>query len=582
MSILADWDAIDWAQVQARVTIHQNRIYKASLNREHGKMHRLQKLLIRSISGKLLAVRLVTTDNRGINTPGIDGKIVTRSAQKLELAKALSLSGKAMKIRRVCISKPDKREKRPLGISIIEDRANQALAKMALEPQWEAHFEPNSYGFRPGRNAQDAVEAIFQTLSRGARKYVLDADIFKCFDTINHESLLEKLETYPEMRIQIRAWLKAGLMTQDGYDPWSSNQSIPRLLVEETVSVAPLSKTEWSPCSFKQGIPEGGIISPLLANIALHGMEDAINERFSKDQLKVSVIRYANDFVAIHRSKEAVEASRDFISDWLTHIGLELSPSKTRFICSSEGFNFLGFHFIHVGKDGHLKTKITPSKASQKRLLTDLKDQAAALKGNAAHVLIRRLTSNIVGWGNYFRTSECSDVFRSMDHRIYQLLRPWVFRRHPTWGRQKIKEKYFPEGRSWFYQCEPHHSNWVLSDSITKPSGEVVMHYLPKLAWIASKKHVKVQGVRSPFDGDIIYWSLRLSNYSPLGTTATKLLKAQNCICSRCKTRFIITDVVDIDYIVPVSKSGKSTIANKQLLHKHCHAPKTKDDLKIQ
>lgn len=161
MSILADWDAIDWAQVQARVTIHQNRIYKASLNREHGKMHRLQKLLTRSISGKLLAVRLVTTDNRGSNTPGIDGKIVTRSAQKLELAKALSLSGKAMKIRRVCISKPDKREKRPLGISIIEDRANQALAKMALEPQWEAHFEPNSYGFRPGRNAQDAVEAIF-------------------------------------------------------------------------------------------------------------------------------------------------------------------------------------------------------------------------------------------------------------------------------------------------------------------------------------------------------------------------------------------------------------------------------------
>ena len=556
MSTLADWNSIDWAKIQSRVTIHQHRIYKASLNREYGKMHRLQKLLTRSINAKLLAVRRVTTDNRGKRTPGVDGLIVTNSGKKLELARSLSLSGKAAKILRVFIEKPGKKEKRPLGIPIIEDRANQALAKMALEPQWEAHFEPNSYGFRPGRSPQDAVEAIFKTLRVG-RKYVLDADISKCFDTIDHDALLGKLETYPEMSIQIRAWLKAGVMDQLSHNS--------QAIVEETVF----------------GTPQGGIISPLLANIALHDLENAIDENFSTNRLKASVIRYADDFVMIHRSKEVVEAMQAFSSTWLSSMGLELSPSKTRLVYSSEGFEFLGFHFIHVGKDERRRTKITPAKASQASLLSNLKKEISSLKGGAAHLLIGRLTPKIVGWGNYFRTGECADVFRSLDHRIYQMIRPWVFRRHPTWGRMKIKEKYFPEGRSWNYEGKSHRNNWVLSDCIIKPSGEVVVPYLPKLAWIASKNHVKVKGTRSPFDGDTIYWSLRLSNYSTLGITVTKLLRGQKGICARCNMRFTVTDLVDIDNIVPLNKGGKSTYANRQLLHRHCHISKTKDDLKV-
>lgn len=496
MSIEADWDTIDWTLVQSRVSRHQHRIYKASIKKDHGKMHRLQKLLTRSISARLLAIKNVTTENQGKPTTGVDGITITSSAQKLELAKKLGLYGKNIKIRKVSINKPVKKEKHLLFFPVMEDRANQALAKMALEPQWEALFEPNSYGFRFGRNVQDAIEAIFLTFRFG-KTYVLNADISQCFDTIDHELLLTKINTYPEMKLQISRWLKAGIMHSD-------KQKI--IIFEESIF----------------GTLQKSIISPLLVNIALHGMEKAINREFSTNRLRASVIRYANDFVIIHKHRETVKKIQNFSFNWLSSMGLSLNLSKTHLVASTEGFEFLGFHVIHVGKQGKLKTKVTPSKASQKKFLANVRTQVQILKGTATYVLIKRLSPIIIKWGNYFRTSECADTFTKMDHCIYQILRSWVFRRHPTWGRMKIKEKYFPEGKNWKYEGRTYNNNWVLSETLSKTSGEVKVLYLNKLAWIASKKHVKVQKARSPFDGDFIYWSQRLSNYAPLVKTTTK------------------------------------------------------------
>jgi len=208
------WDKIVWSDSHNRVRRIQKRIYKASRVGDRGKMTFIQKMLLRNPHAKLVAVQSVTTLNKGKKTPGIDGFTTTSDEQKLDLAKSLSLNGKANPAKRIWIPKPGKTEKRPLGILTIRDRAKQALCKLALEPQWEAKFEPNSYGFRPGRRAQDAIEAIFLNLHFDEDKYVFDADIRKCFAEIDHEALLEKLDTFPLMRAQVDAWLKAGIFDE--------------------------------------------------------------------------------------------------------------------------------------------------------------------------------------------------------------------------------------------------------------------------------------------------------------------------------------------------------------------------------
>ena len=198
---------MDWAKVNSFVRRFQYRIYKASLKGDKVKVVILQKKLLRSNAAKLYAVRQVTTKNKGRFTSGVDQKLFIKPKEKIQLAESLKLDGKANLIHRVWIPKPGKTEKRPLGIPTIEDRAKQALAKLVLEPEWEALFEPNSYGFRPGRSCHDAIEAIFKNLHHNRPKWIFDADIRKCFDKIEHQALLQKLNTFPLMRRQVKAWL---------------------------------------------------------------------------------------------------------------------------------------------------------------------------------------------------------------------------------------------------------------------------------------------------------------------------------------------------------------------------------------
>ncbi len=250
---MMEWKDIPWRKLERYTFKLQKRIFKASERGDIKACRRLQKTLMRSRSSKCLAVRRVTQDNQGKKTAGVDGIKSLKPEERLELVNNLSLSRKAKPTRRVWIPKPGTEEKRPLGIPTITDRASQALVKQALEPEWEARFEPNSYGFRPGRSCQDAIGAIYSAIRLKA-KYVLDADIAKCFDRISHEALLNKLNTFPTIRRQVRAWLKAGVMDGKQLFPTS------------------------------EGTPQGGVISPLLANIALHGMENRINQVFPESQ----------------------------------------------------------------------------------------------------------------------------------------------------------------------------------------------------------------------------------------------------------------------------------------------------------
>jgi RNA-directed DNA polymerase len=312
---------LPWRKLEQPVFRIQKRIYRASQQGNVRAVHKLQKLLTKSNAARRLAVRRVTQDNQGKKTAGVDGVKSVPAKERLDLAERIHpchrKQDKAQPTRRVWIPKPGKTEKRPLGIPTMLMQAQQALGKMALEPQWEARFEPNSYGFRPGRSCQDAIEAIMNAI-RYKPKYVFDADISGCFDNISHPAWLAKLNTYPAMKHIVKAWLQAGVMEGEVFTP-----------------------TE-------RGTPQGGVASPLLANIALDGMEQVISQQ-RKGQEKVLLIRYADDFVLLHADRKILDGAARDITEWLRQIGLELKPSKTKTthtlitVEGNVGFDFLGF-----------------------------------------------------------------------------------------------------------------------------------------------------------------------------------------------------------------------------------------------
>jgi RNA-directed DNA polymerase len=446
---------------------------------------------------------------------------------------------------------------------------------MALEPEWEAKFEPNSYGFRPGRSCQDAVRAIFLAIKQKS-KYVLDADISQCFDKIDHQKLLQKLNTYPSLRRQIRAWLKAGI---------------------------------WQDYKFSEttkGTPQGGVISPLLANIVLHGMEERIKEYAEtldrKDyrgkqvgkrdkRFSLSLIRYADDFVILHEDYSVVQSCREIISEWLKDIGLELKPSKTRLTHTlhnvgkeKAGFDFLGFNVrqYKVGKyisgknpNGKLlgfKTLIKPSKKSIKTHYENLADIINSGKSLKQERLIGRLNPIIRGWCNYYSKVVSSITFERLDALTIFKLWKWAVKRHRNKGKKWLKSKYF-QSESIYNDKENtfNSKDWIFAttkDGII--NDRLRFHKDTKIT-----RHVIVKGESSPFDGDLVYWSTRMGRNPLMPASKAKLLKIQKGKCNWCGLTFRNEDLIEIDHIIPKSKGGKDYYNNLQLLHRHCHDQKT-------
>jgi RNA-directed DNA polymerase len=547
-----EWKDINWRKLE-RVTFKlQKRIFRASERGDVKAVRKLQKTLIRSWSAKCIAVRRVTQDNQGKNTAGVDGIKSLNPKQRMSLVGRLKLTGKVKPTRRVNIPKPGSTETRPLGIPTINDRALQALVKLALEPEWEAKFEPNSYGFRPGRSCHDAIRAIFDSIKQKA-KYVLDADISKCFDRINHKALISKIQTYPTLSRQIKSWLKAGYI--DGKELFPTHD----------------------------GTPQGGVISPLLANIALHGMEERVKQyaetlkgKKRDNRNALSLIRYADDFVIIHEDLNVVKKCQEIIADWLSNMGLELKPSKTKLthtlneIDGSIGFEFLGFH-IQQHKVGNYKcannsngiplgftTLITPSKAKIKTHLVKIAEIIETHKNAPQASLISKLNPIIKGWSNYYSTMVSKKTFSKVDHLIYDKLRAWA----RTRGKGNInKDKYWRTVGD---------RNWCFS---TEDGLELITHASTSIV-----RHTKVKGEASPFDGNWTYWSKRRGEYPETPKRVSTLIKKQKGICPHCGLYFTSTDIVEVDHIKPTSLGGKNTYDNLQLLHKHCHDIKTAND----
>jgi RNA-directed DNA polymerase len=389
-TLMVAWQDIPWKKVQRHVFRLQKRMYRATQGGDVRAVHKLQNLLSKSWYARLLAVRRVTQDNRGKHTAGIDGAKSFTPPQRLRLANGPRLNSKATPLRRTWIPKRGSPEKRPLGIPTLHERARQTLVRQALEPQWEAKLAPHTYGFRPGRSCWDAIAAVFQRI-KFRPQYMLKVDIAKCFDRIDHRALLAKLQALSGIRRHVRAWLRSGIIEADTFTPTTA------------------------------GMPQGGSVSPLLALIALQGMDAAITRIYPEAR----VIAYADDCLVLHPDRSVLEHSQQLLRAWLAEIGLTLNITKTRICHTLEGeqpgVDFLGFHIrqSRVGKHqsgkgprGHqrlgFKTLITPAKANVKAHLAEL----------------GRIIRAARAWSQA--------AFSRLDHLTWVKLRHWARRRHPN------------------------------------------------------------------------------------------------------------------------------------------------------
>lgn len=573
MSIQA-WSDVDWILCEKRVYRLQKRIFSASRDGDKGKVHFLQRKLICSLDAKLISVRRVTQINKGRKTPGIDKRIISNNEEKFLLASNLKVEGKASTIRRVWINKAGKDEKRPLGIPTIKDRALQMLVKLALEPEWEAKFEPNSYGFRPGRSCHDAIQAIF-IQSRQKSLFVLDADIRKCFETISHQKLLNKLGTFSLIENQINSWLIAGIMEEH------SNVSTDKVMPNT------------------QGTPQGSVISPLLANIALHGMEDLVKEYYCSTlyrgpskvairdrKAQIALVRYADAFVVLHKDDQIVYATKAILSKWLKqHMDLEFSNAKTNIKSTDNGYEFLGFHImsIYAAESNKPKCQISVSKTSKKNFLRKTREIIQNNRAASAAQLIYLLSPIVVGWCNYFRYAECSKSFKQVEYGLFSQIRAWVFRRKSKGlnTKAKLKEKYFPEKTTVTFNGKVHTGNWILKALVRGRRNELKEVFLPYPSWVASERWVKIKQNSSPFDGQDLYWSQRNAKYSNWNKQKVILVKFQNYACPICQRKFLENDILEIDHIKPVGLGGTDKISNLQVVHDFCHFKKSTTDKKL-
>lgn len=553
------WEDVPFEQYEREVFQLQRRIFGSSQQGNRKQTHRLQKLLLSSFAARCVAVRKVAEINTGSKTAGIDGKKRLTDPQKLRLAYSLDVHQDILPVRRVRIPKPGKSEQRPLGIPAMKDRALQALIALALEPEWEDRFTPGMHGFRKGHSAHDAIDIIRASI-QFSPKWVLDADIEKFFDRVDHKALLAKIDTFTTLEQALRRILKSGWM-------------------EGGVKSAT-----------HEGTPQGGPLSPLLANIALCGLETDLNEYFQHgatrnarrpERLPVLVM-YADDFVVLHKDREIVTECRDFISAWLVKMRLNLHPDKTRIThtlkdeTGSSGFNFLGHRIqqFHTGKYAvkaafnKVFTRISPAPEAQARVYQRIasvidKMLCGSPDRNAVRreeeVLIPRLNGTIRGWSNYFRHCNAKHSFSRLDNQIWWKLWKALRRRHKKRGRTWTVQQFLKRSDGkWRFNCPSNRDDQEAQ----------VMRLFAETPIL---KHMQLRKGKSYYDGDWAYWGTRLGKYPSVPLELTRLLKRQRGKCHHCHAQTTRQDKLHVcTEWVDVGDKRKSV---QRLVHLDCDSP---------
>ena len=524
------WNSIDWDKAEKVVNRLQARIVKATQRKNWNDVKRLQYLLTHSFYAKAIAVRRVTT-NKGKRTAGVDGTLWETPSKKMNAVNTLTDKGyKASPLRRVYIAKKDKKKKRPLGIPTMYDRAMQALYALALDPVSEATADTKSFGFRKGRCAQDACEFIFTALARRdiSPNWILEGDIKGCFDHISHEWLMNNI---PMDKTVLKQFLKAGFIFEGDLFP-----------------------TE-------DGTPQGGIISPILANMTLDGMQKVLEDRFHtnnkgrvdlrfKNANKVNFIRYADDFIVTAATEEIAMEAKEILKTFLQTRGLELSEEKTVVTHIDDGFDFLGWTFRKF--DGKLIIK--PSKKSIKAIVSKLSD-TIIVRGKAwdQDVLIMKLNEQIRGWTNYHQSVVASEAFAHLDYVLYELLWHWAKRRHPKKGKWWISTKYWHRkgNREWVF-CNENHE-------------------LIRVDHTPIVRHRKVSVTKNPYI-DTEYFIQRKFNQGMERLTGRfkTIWKNQEGKCALCGMPLDIREDRAIFFRIPRSQGGKEEVSNMAYVHTHC------------
>jgi len=483
------WKSLPWKKFRRNLFRLQCRVFKAVANGDMRKARSLQKLILKSSAARLLAIRQVTQLNAGKKTAGVDGKAPLDFEERFDLDDYLKLNAttwKHQRLREIPIPKKDGTT-RKLKVPTIADRAWQCLAKYALEPAHEATFHSQSYGFRSGRSAHDAQKRLFLNLRsscNGIEKRVIELDIEKCFDRISHTSIMDNLIAPKSLKQGIFRCLKAG--TNIGFPD--------------------------------QGTPQGGVVSPLLANIALNGIEDIHTS-----------IRYADDMVFILKPQDNAKAILDKIRHFLAERGMNVSERKTRITAATDGFDFLGWHFVVQSKNG--KFKSTPSVDNFKAFRQRIKH--IVNNGNyGATIKAQKLSAVVRGWRNYHR-------YCKMDGSRNSLY--FIQKRAYTVFNKETKQN--------------RHSSKKLLDQA-----------FPTVSY-SENQHANVQGTKSPFDGDITYWSERNSKLYD-GQTS-KALKRQNHTCISCGLKFIDEERIHLHHQDDNHQNWKED--NLQAIHESCH-----------
>jgi RNA-directed DNA polymerase len=504
-----DWYSIDWNTIQKYVTKLRQRIYRAEQQNKRRRVRKLQRLLLRSKANLLLSIRRVTQQNTGKRTPGVDGYTASQSNERIKLYQQLLkrnvFQHRPKPAKRTFIAKKNGKL-RPLGIPTIRDRVYQNVIKNALEPQWEVKFEASSYGFRPKRSPHDAISNLFNKLSTNSKKkWVFEGDFLGCFDHLNHHCIVEQTSTFPGNNL-IRRWLKMGYIEQD--------------ILHKTM----------------EGTPQGSIVSPLLANIALCGMEDEIGIVYKKTykpnggytidpKCKIGRVLYADDFVIVTETKEQAQSMYQKLIPYLQKRGIKLSTDKTRVTHIENGFDFLGFSLRQYKTEQGNKLLIKPSKASIKKAKNKIKDMFAGMRGRPVKEIIRVLNPIIRGYGQYWKHVVSKKTFSYMDHYVFLKVRKHLKQLHPKKSWKWINKRYFKK---------PHHGGndkWILTCPLTNIQ-------LLKMSWIKIERHVMVAYKNSPDDPSLKeYWEKQDRKVFNRENTLDrmKLARKQGYRCALCK-----------------------------------------------